>query len=386
MVKYLVYIGLAVCPFLTLQGHDQRLIKGNFALGLCLIMALFCFLFKGFKRSANPWLPLFIAWSMVSTFFVPVFIFNHNPVDALWNFRPLFCMMVFFLSVMAVADTNWSDKAINRVFKIIAYSGMLMAFLVILQGFFGIDPLFHVKSLDKDAMAPSPNMAGTLGHPTFVGAFMVLCIGFAWHLRKWLAVAMMIVALVACKSAVPLCALGCVAALYWAYGSRTKTWIAMGALVLCGIVAWHFNIIHDSGRFLLWQTILSDMIANPHTFMTGFGIGSFQYIYPIMHPSISHDPWLQAHNEYLEVLWGTGIPGIFLMYKGLAWPMQKAWHNKDAQLRILFCAWIAICLCAIGNFVWHLGVFCLYSAVIYGCMSNKVQRKFINTGGKICTQ
>lgn len=114
--------------------------------------------------------------------------------------------------------------------------------------------------------------------------------------------------------------------------------LLMGLLVGVGLIAADFGSFQSAwidGRFKIWLLIAKTwmfdtsgaLAASPdllgfkqrgpfslNTFLTGHGLDSFLYLFPVM----KHDanPFAQAHNCWLQLLWETGLLGVglFLNY------------------------------------------------------------------------
>jgi hypothetical protein len=383
MIRYLIYIGLAVTPFLTIQGYDSRYPKEVFALGIALLIALYGFS-RGLKPFQNKWILLFIFWVGISSIFLPKFeglnLYGGGNVDGLWSFKSMFYLLTYVLMAWVISSVRFSDNVIWIMVKIMAFSGCLMAVYAILQAL-GIDPLFHVRDLRKltgQGLPPSANITGTLGQPTILAAFLVMCLPMALCVGKTWIFLTILTAIIISKSSMAFVALiGAYIYFVFPYRSKRQTF-AFTIFVLFGWLAVNNGWVSDSGRFLMWEQVLQDMRANPITLLTGFGFGSFGYIFSaLMHPTGIF--WLQMHNEYLEVLWGCGAIGLFFIVKAIDWVLQRSQFviNEDKILYLMM-SLVAICLCACGNFVWHLGVFQFYTAVMVGIVFQKIRTLTIN--------
>lgn len=382
MVKYLLYIGLIVLPFLVVKGYDTRYPKELLSIGISLVIAL-SVLYQGrMKPFRNYWALGFVAWCYVATVFAPkingLYLSGGGNMDGLWNFKPLFMMSVYLLALIAISSQVYSAKTLNIIFKIIANCGFFMACYVILQ-FFGIDPVFSVKEAPEIKVAvTSPSLVGTLGQPTIAGAFLVLTVPFILLLRKYLYLAVICAALLAIKSDLSIVALFASVIFYFFNGKSWHLAIAGMILGILGFILLKVGIFSDSGRFFMWQSIFDDV---KRVFFTGFGVGAFSYLFSVIHNHPSS--WLQAHNEYLEVLWGAGIIGLFIMIKAIFWYFKKSFKHLDNEnIRCLTCALFTLCLCAGANFIWHLGVFCFYTVVILGLLNSKFNEEYKK--GDIC--
>jgi len=80
--------------------------------------------------------------------------------------------------------------------------------------------------------------------------------------------------------------------------------------------------IHKS-RLVLWQDILPMVRSFP---VLGCGLNAFGTAYP-RHQTVLKSDWVgQAHNEYLQALVDTGIPGLILLLALLLRVLRAAWE------------------------------------------------------------
>ncbi len=89
----------------------------------------------------------------------------------------------------------------------------------------------------------------------------------------------------------------------------------------------------DTGRLLLWESVISIFKTNPI-----FGVGVFKYQHEIQ--SLNNDRIINTHNEFLTFLVYTGIIGlaifIYFLYKLLRLSITKYKLLNDPTFIILF--------------------------------------------------
>lgn len=377
MIRYLIFIGLAISPFLLIKGIDQRYAKESFAIGISLAISLWG-IYRGIvKPFNNKWLLLFLGYAYLITLFAPRWIgLNLNAggnVDGLWNYKPLFYFTVYILAVVVIASMHWKDEVVVRIFKIMAYSGFIMAVIMLLQKV-GISPFSTVKNLELSSMSRSPEMAGTLGNPTISSPFVLLCIPAALYLRKYLLIAVMLVAIVFSKSSVAITATLATSIFYFTFGNQIKfvSLLALLALAMALVIIKNPDIL--SGRMEVWNIAFNDMKATQTTFLTGFGIGAFGFLFcPLLHQNMPY--WSEMHNEFFELMWGIGIIGLFLMLKSIYFVFKKSWTiSKDEKVRCLTSILFAFCFVSLGTFIGHIGAFCIYLVVVVGILSSMINK------------
>lgn len=499
MIRYLVYAGLAVTPYLTIKGYDSRYPKELFALGIALFIALLGFYRDSRSNGMNKWPLLFIAWAFVATTQAPHIKGLHlsygGNMDGLWNYHGLFMLMVYLSAWHALLNVCIKERVIDRFFKIMAYSGALMAIYMMLQGFLGIDPMFHVPhiknsvtetksvllysyeseknmlnmqgasvehrqqalqrmfsrvyeelakipsfnggaevkgqlsqlcrrlletgNIEEDAVSrlrksafsdasprlyeaafsalvmptvpsfasqessipqeitatPGYKFIGTLGHPTIVAAYILMCLPAAFYLRKRLLSVVMILAIFVTQSDMAIFAFFMTMIFNLLCWNKKILFLVFAMVALAVWAALENSMIHDSGRFAMWAQAYGDMKANPATFLWGFGLGSFAYIFPIAHDAPGA-AWFQMHNEYLEVGRGIGLVGMCLMVRCVLQPfIESMAFVRFPQIRALLMSYFSICVCSAGTFLWHLGVFQIYTIIIVGLLMQQVRKK-----------
>lgn len=368
MIKYLIYIGLLVTPFLTIRGMDSRHPKEIFALGVALLIASFG-MWRGLKPFPNKWLGLFIVFASMITFFPPKWqglnLYGGDNVDGTWNYKPLFYLAIFVCALWSISSAYVSEKAINTIMAIMAYGGVAMTLYVLLQ-WIGIDPLFKISEQESTVHVSSYPLTGTLGHPTIVSVFILMCIPAAYFLKKYAFMALMAVTVLLTQSQVSIAAMVGAFLFYLFPRLNWKTLVCIVLGLIASYVLYKLNMICFSGRIEIWQKAFMDMKDNPITALTGFGIGAYSYIaMPLMHTEDIY--WSSLHNEYFQLLWGTGIVGLFLFLKSL-----EEFHRDALTLinrrdvRCLLTSVVAVLICACGNFVLQLAVFQIYLVVIVG--------------------
>ena len=79
----------------------------------------------------------------------------------------------------------------------------------------------------------------------------------------------------------------------------------------------------------------------------------------------------QAHNDYLEFLYNTGIVGLGLFLSALFVFLRKADIFRSKMSRHIFASLSCIGICAIGTFVFQLGVFIIYTLTLAGMLQKQ---------------
>jgi O-antigen ligase len=75
-----------------------------------------------------------------------------------------------------------------------------------------------------------------------------------------------------------------------------------------------------AGRINAWRGVVGMILANP---FTGTGLGTFGQAYPVFKTHGLLSVWQQAHNEYLQILSESGLPGFLILLAGLVWIARR---------------------------------------------------------------
>lgn len=388
MIQWLIIIGLVVIPFAHLEHvADQTQLKQNIALGLCLSIVFYALYTKGIKFVGNKWLLFLFAAMLVSTFFVPPsgvvigivkgvnhLVFSNINIENLWNFQPLFYGLLYLLTICVIADADLDNILI---IKIIAWTGLLMALVVIAQKF-GFQQFWRIQTIGVGSELGgmrNPQLMGFMAQYTLVSAFIALCQVSALFIRKyWMAIIMGVAIFIAGSHFAMLCVV--LAWGLWIFRNKPRMMYALiGFLVFSFFVIFHNQ---NNGRFECWRQIIHDMthplydnpVAESQGF-TGYGTNAFHVLFPIMHLS----QWTRAHNEFLEFMFNTGILGFGMLMASIFifFRQCKDFFHLDT---IKFCmfTFIIICILANGTFIWQLGWGQFYTVVIVGLAYSAIRK------------
>jgi O-antigen ligase len=192
---------------------------------------------------------------------------------------------------------------------------------------------------------------GLVGNPNDLGTYLVLpalaatAAAIAWPRQKWLylMVFLLVVGIVSAQSVTPL---GALVAGFFAMGMTSSTRrLRIGGLAAVVLIA-AIAVIHPGSRLRLEQLVesarggrLPEMTSNrivpavtalrmfrQHP-LTGVGPGTFSAVYMSakLQTDIDHPAWIrdgneafgQVHNDHLQVLAETGLPGYALFLTAL---------------------------------------------------------------------
>lgn len=391
MFTALLCTGLIASAFFFTPWHDLRDVKMAVAVAFALALFIVELYRSGLQPVRNKWLFILMCYLPLSTLMAPApqIMLTGINVSNFWAWQPLFNILVFFLLVSVIASHEFSRKDFGRILACIAWSGFFASCYVIMQRF-AADQFFTPVG---DSARDSGPMAGFIGNPTLTAPFIAMTMPIMVYRKNWL---MTIVAAIALFFTLSNIAWGAaILAGFFLLATRGKRLLigSVAALViLAGAVGVGYassktfrDTFPDNQRFFHWKQILRDVKSPisqevPNTYpLTGRGLGSFRFVYHIQHPGTEKEPnrFHQAHNDFIEWLYNTGVVGLFLL--GMAiWHMfatnLSMWNlfcfGEDYTTSTLLASFVASAFCAFGTFSWQIGTICFYTAVIVGLLHN----------------
>ena len=174
-------------------------------------------------------------------------------------------------------------------------------------------------------------------------------------------------------------------------GSRLLTWTVAGLLlsVAVAFIGWigadvvseqmgTYKTIESEASFRYRTTVWRTMVENVGPFLaTGSGLGTFEDSFAPFTPPGASRRWDRAHNDYLQLLWETGIPGalMFLIAAGIFfkrnwWPALRTHDSSQSLFRLgVAIALLTIALHSIVDFNLQIGANGFLFAVLAGVLA-----------------
>jgi len=370
MIKKLVITGLLVLPFFVWPGMDTREPKYLLAAGVCLLLGLLG-LQSGIRPYRNPWALGFLAFVFLGYLLAPsVGILLSGVPAPSWVLQAFLYVLVFFLAHVAIGNQSFTDADVNAVIDTAILASVISAAYGILQHF-GFDQFF---------IGPAVSCAG-LGNSAVLAAFLAMIVPLALYRRKLIVAWGLILTVVLLDSQVAMGALEVSLLFIWGTHNRESRYFVtgVGLLAVAILVIGYFasprihGFVNDKGRFAVWGQVVTD-IRTPLTpggsahSITGYGLGSFPYIFHAQHPSAGlGEVFLQAHSEYFEILYNTGIVGLGLFLLTL-WTFVKSCFPLDRLRSYLLASFLCVAVSAGGLFVWQNGAIIFYTIVVTGLL------------------
>ena len=373
----LIAVGLILLPLLPLLGFVGTPTQSIFGMGIAAALCLWGYFTQEQRPLRNKWLLFFCGYLLISAWQAPypnLKVLGMNP-QHFWVWKSMFYAFMFLGMYRTISSAKLSDKQKDLIFDIVIYTTMIMSVYVIGQRFGLLQWFTQLGGVSK--VLTTATAAGTLGSPSYVSPYLMLGIPFALYRKKSILIVPIILGIIATNSqmAIGSTIVMLMIILYFKYKKTIISLFVIGALtvgiglaVKGSVVG---NVIDDSTRFTEWQNILVG-VKTPYMSKrsypyTGRGPGAFFWTYRMS----SGSNFAQAHNEYLEVLYDTGIIGLFLFLMSLYYIFKNTILNK--RNKYLMSAFIGICVCSGGIFAWHLGMTSFMTILIAGLLNNETK-------------
>jgi O-antigen ligase len=199
--------------------------------------------------------------------------------------------------------------------------------------------------------------AGWMGNPNFAGGWLAL--NLVWLNGLWGLVATILIGFSQSRSAI----LGALTSVGIVYFLKTNKWVVSGAIAVATIVflivssGWRWSKFDN--RLIFWQKAVGAAVERP---LIGWGRENFE----IALTSQLNDNDLElreirvdrAHNEWLEILVASGIPGVVLwslLLGRVGWVLyKKKSEGYDRYLAVLgaFVVISSLNVLNINQYIW----------------------------------
>ena len=389
----LFYLALIAVPFIMVPGYDTRDPKMGLLMIFAMAIGLISLYYGKLKPFRNIWVLFFTGYLLLNFYFSPKPIDLINAaVPNLWSWKPILKILIFLLMWVTISSLDFTLKDKRKIFNCMIWVGAMMAIYVLLQ-FKEIDQFCQVyRRFGGENHGASVGTGGAMGNRTIVSPFLAMIIPLALYMRSWWKAALMAAAVLATRSQMAIGAM--IVSLVFLYGTMYRKTIyalaALGLVLLLVLIigfntsATIHNFIGDGSRFSAWSQMIEDWRSpliqgkdNSYA-LTGYGIGSFRYVWPNRHPAEAGANFLQAHNDYLQVLYECGIVGLLLLLAAMVqvfrnqWPFDQWWRDEKNKYRnYLLASFLCISLNAMGTFVWQMAPLILYTIVVVGILQNR---------------
>lgn len=289
-----------------------------------------------------------LGFPLLAYFFVQPYFFS--PVERVWPFT------LCFLSLLILGATPTTSE--EKVTKCLQVATWLQLGLGALQ-IAGWDPIFHHFGTPGEHP-----LAGFIGQQTLFGAW-IAALAWFWFAqgKRYLFVACTVAAFLTGAAFTALAwVAGFCAWLLW-----RKPRLGLGVSAILALGAWlgfltRRGFFWDNYRLRAWRMLVSAWLERP---WFGYGVDSFAREFPYRQ-GFSGPPWLQAHSEPLELLFGGGLVGwlVALLAVSVLWVRRKCWWGREERLP-WFLVLAALAANSLGNFPFHIAPIALLAAMAY---------------------
>jgi O-antigen ligase len=238
-------------------------------------------------------------------------------------------------------------------------------------------------------------MAGFIGNPTQCAPLIAMVAPIAIFRKKYIHLAVIVISVILIRSAFGYLGLALSVLSYFSIINRKflvrvliilSTWVLLVLVVNTNHIQIKNQIVKEAlefnqnSRFEHWAQISKDIVSDIDTKvgqkypLTGRGLGSFKVVYHAQHKN----NYIQAHNEYLELAYTSGIIGLILFLFAI-WSMFKRALSKEklflsgtpryraSLMAGIVCTLVVSC----GTFILQVGTTAFVSVVLCGLLENQ---------------
>ncbi len=335
----LFFIFILLCPFVI--GIEQM--GDYFREGKCSWFYGFSALFIGhyFWRKVHPIFGVFVALCGFSTYL------SYMHVNQVLD---LLC--IIFAGFMAIEWKKGSSFDKELVLKGLAAAAVLNSMYGMLQ-VADLDPFFRAA---RDPYAPWIVPIGLLGHPTFLGSFVVPASAWLLFNKKYVYFMAANMVLFWCDSTMSWLALAALLTVWFGHRfGRARMVISGIALIslfiICGYLFPSQHLFSSSGRIHVWWEAVRFIEQGP---LMGFGLGNYKNMF--MYFDVPDGPpFTILHNDYLQLLFELGWMGMAVVLLGLVRAAGNAWkYLAEPRMACFAAIFAALAVNAFGNFTARL--------------------------------
>lgn len=410
-----LFLSILLIPTFYLSGFDLRTSQTAFFEACAIaLLAIFC---------VNKYVGAFLGYCLVQSVCSPYFW-----VD-LGHLRNLF-YGVFVFNMVALFSKNISIKKYYWAFFIV----LLINIVWCARQYFNVDPIFQMADFDKQQIMTE--QSGFFGLPAFLGnycaAVLPFCFSLAWPLCLFSLAGIGI-----SKSSFSIAAALCSALFYLWFKKRIIFWVA-AALLIPASFFYVTKYDMPSGQFerrLNVWAIVEKLAFQRHFF--GHGLGKYKEIIvgevtptqdriatanlgvfknfliqsteragkpelsaliakadlsgngimqvkkAMQRHEMDFELWHEAHNDYLQAFFETGLFGLFLILGYIVNQFKAFFKYKNAETLALMASFIAILIVSFGHFPFHLarlgGPFVIILGLLEGAFM-RARRGLVSAG------
>ena len=282
---------LALCPpwefKLTCDVNSLLWLWAVLIAGLLTFLYTYC--------NVSIWLKGFVLWAFVGCFL------SRAPYLSFTMYWSLIVCAYFYALCRSITD--W-----RPVFKVIQSLFFLMCLLLIMQ-LIGKDTLLNFN-------LSTPVIMGTIGNKMMFSSF-ACCLAplLIFNPLNWIPLLIMVI-ITGSSGAIMAMGLG-LSTLLWFKVKRLRWLIAsivIAIVLYAGVTGDIKTFFGTAGRGPVWKKTIELIVKTP----LGHGIGTYKVLFPYLCGAEIRDQqpgreWARAHNDFLQIPFETGIPGLILL-------------------------------------------------------------------------
>ena len=317
------------------------------------------------------WWLLFFGWKvLLPQILVPNSV--ERTLQLPWIYYPIWPTIIALGSLLAIDTLVRHTDSLERwvgVAATLCYIGGALAFYALCQQV-NLDPLqlgphASIGYLSRHAMIT------TFGNPMLTANTLAiiapLCLMFRPGIFRVI-YAMIAVVLVMVFSTTSLVAFLVSSTCFFMFQRQWKRLLWVGGVCLAGMAwsimhpaFWH-TFLNFSGRWDIWQRTLALWRAQAP--WMGFGLGSMEFAC-----TRGLWTWASAHNEWIQILFETGLIGLGLAIMAAGSTVWHVWQEpKYLSLTGWFCAAIAFGIVSTFSFPLRIGSMLLIGVCIWAAL------------------
>ena len=362
-MNYILVALIAISQLIIFPGLSFRWAK-EVSAQLLIVASLSWLIWK-----KNKWLSMFIMWCLILFMSTKSLVIKDDANGVQFNINVFTLLNMLNIILYGIFYYILREIKIDRklIYKTFCFVGIFQAVYVILQCLQIDQFFFHIG--EQPGVIKRWGV-GLWANEALVSWCIAICSPFFLafkELRFKIGYWVCFIALLFTR-----CSTGIIGfifgGLFWLYfkNKRLAIIITITLLLIClgmiasGKFAYYFNEPH---RFKIWAKTLQIWKGAP---LTGWGLGSYRQLFQQLAPEFSSSGhWAQAHNEYIQILFETGIIGFGLFMALIFTTILKFIRNRVGI--IPFTSLLIFGLVALTGFPLHTahGVLVIMALVLY---------------------
>jgi len=394
MLQKIIAASLILIPVICWPGWSDGIRAPKEAVGVVSLMAivivsLLTYHLKPFK---NKWLLILMGWCFLTTLVginIPVYLEK----GILLQMPPLMiaAKSLFYvtLSVMSIVCLSSVSLDLGKLSKIVNFTVIGLCVYGILQAL-GLDEIFKVANgrgwiaesvwtglNTQDVGAFSHRVVATVGNPAILSMFLAICVPFSLYRIKEegklsLILALLIIGIAQSFTGV-ICAL-ISSLVYFFFTNRKMIVVIVAIILLVGAVSYRQlpSFINPTGRLDVIKESWQILDRKP---LTGMGLGSFENMVggnPDVVAKLKNEAWKEAHNEYWQTWFETGLIGLILLLMAIGSTIRRFMKKITLETVVLMSSFAAVMVASAGYFTFRVSPVAYYVVIIYGLLENKI--------------